>query len=194
MDRADYDGIDINKKYTEFLEEMNDINEMGNWEYDFYVGNCIKEEKELLRKEMKAKKPDKRYVMVTVNVKPNTKVDDLVKKWEKLIGKKWVTDSYSCLEWRELENGLHLHSCLEYAKKAKCEIRRECYNTFKKLVGNKLHVNFQYNTKKDGFVKYIDGWKKMNDGYERKESDKATKLMRLKYGINDVLEGKMFED
>ncbi|AXH77931.1 MAG: putative replication initiation protein [Cressdnaviricota sp.] len=86
---------------------------------------------------------------ITINPKPDTKLDVFLKLLEKSINKKWIDKYYYNIEQRgeTLENigtGLHSHMLIvPSSHKRKSEVHREFHSTFKAIVGNKLHVHIQ---------------------------------------------------
>ncbi len=122
-----------------------------------------------------------KYIMITVNPMEDTPVYMLSKKIIKCISKKWIKNAMYCHEWRDKEIGLHCHIRCEIDDKNPCEINRECFNTFKNLVGNKLHVNIKMSNANKAFQNYVMGLK---DG-KPKPNHKYDKVNRLKYELED---------
>ena len=106
-----------------------------------------------------------KYVMITVNFKDGIDSEIMWKKIYKFLKKKWIVSYIYCLEQRsitelELGKGIHMHCRVELKEGAKpYECKRQTYNTFKHLVGNKLHVNCRYSNKPECFIDYIKGYK-----------------------------------
>lgn len=98
----------------------------------------------LLKKQSKRR----RYIFVTVNVKPGTTLEDLQSKMVKFISKKWVTDLVYTFEQRSEDinnvDGLHTHMLVYIPKKRPSEVNREIYSTFKHIVGTKKSINVNY--------------------------------------------------
>lgn len=131
------------------------------------------------------------YCLLTVNPRSDVGLEDIFTMWNKIKKKKWIKKTYSCVEWRGENEGMHLHMEIEYKWRNKkedkikpvCEIITECTNTCKKYIGNDRHCNFKFNINR-GFGRYIDGYRK---GAEKKSYD-ITKRMRETNGLNDILE------
>lgn len=124
-----------------------------------------------------------RYFMATINFKPDIDIKIAMKKLTKCLKKKWIKDYYYCWEWRKINDGMHIHLRIEPDENKKIyDCKREIYNTFKHLVGNKMHVNMRYSNKENCFIDYINGLK----DNEPKDCFEATKEMRIKYNINDI--------
>lgn len=122
--------------------------------------------------------------MVTVNPVEGTDINIFLKKIEKCTNKKWVKHFMYCVEWRDMDKGLHCHIRLETrVPKKPSHIQRECYNTFKHLVGNVKHVNVRFGRREDAYVDYIKGIK---DGKPKSNSEHDKKL-RQHYGISDYI-------
>lgn len=126
------------------------------------------------------------YALITVNPIPGTTTKDLLQLYKRAREKNWIINTYSCFEWRGIDVGLHLHMCIWLKKhKAKSQIHREMYNTFKSLVKYKLHINVQINKLDPGhFITYINGVK---GGLPKKNSENDKKL-REKYSLTSILE------
>lgn len=113
-----------------------------------------------------------KFILFTINFLPETGVDDLMLKIMKAVRKKWIVDWKFCVEQRsEVAGefyGIHAHIYTEIAgNKPTYQCRREMYNTFKHMVGNKLHVNCVYAKTKDNFVNYVKGIKKSPEKMEK---------------------------
>lgn len=109
--------------------------------------------------------PLKNQQLITINPKPNTDVTLFVKLMEKAMTKKWITKSYWCFEWRNIDEGLHAHAIIQYKTKRPSEIKREFQTTFKNLIGNNKHVNIIkiWNGKElNRCYDYLKGLKKNN--------------------------------
>ncbi len=160
--------------YDKVLEENEDISS--------YVPNILKED---FQKYL-GKKSGKRYnyIMFTINFKESVTFAQAYKKFVKYTKKTWIHSHYSCFEWRSLESGMHIHSKVvltdDKVKVYRC--KSEVYNTFKNLVGNKLHINVRYSNREGCFDSYIDGLKKEI----RKDCYEVTHIMRAKHSIPNV--------
>ncbi len=119
--------------------------------------------------------------MITVNPKDDTPVYMLSKKIIKCISKKWIRTAIYCHEWRNEKEGLHCHIGCEIDDKNPSEINRECYNTFKNMVGNKRHVNVKMSNGLKAFENYVMGIK---DG-KAKPNSKFDKINRISEGLED---------
>lgn len=117
-----------------------------------------------------------KYIMITVNPMEDIPWHELDKKVKKCIKKKWIKNATYCYEWRNKMLGLHTHIRCEITDKNPCEINREVYNTFKNLVGNKLHVNIKMSNANEAFLNYVKGLKnkqpKQNAEYDEENREK----------------------
>lgn len=106
-----------------------------------------------------------KYIMFTINFKPEISLIMADIKVKKAIKKKWIVRYMYCWEWRDRnEKGMHVHMKVELKDgKSPYECRREMYNTFKSLVGNKQHVNSRYSNEEGCFVQYIKGYRYKGD-------------------------------
>lgn len=124
-----------------------------------------------------------KYFMVTINFKPGVCKGKILLKMEKCVKKKWLWKYIYCIEWRDWnEDSVHVHMKVTPDPEKKIyDCKREIYNTFKHLVGNKLHVDMRYSNRDDCFEDYILGYRngKMKDCME------ATKFFREKYHLED---------
>lgn len=90
-----------------------------------------------------------KYMMVTVNPKPDIELDDFIKKIEKYVSRKMVKKYAYVYEVRKYEEkeyvGLHSHILLEYDG-TPSNFRRNTKNTFKKICDtNNSHIlNFKF--------------------------------------------------
>lgn len=163
----------------------NDVNRMVNRFWDKseieIISNYIK----------KCKGGSYKYAFITVN--PNSITNDnlthFIKKIDKCCRKIWVERCLWCLEQRgdsrelaDQGHGIHAHILLEIKNgKRSSEIRRETYNTFKHLVGNRNHVNIIFSMVDSNFVNYISGQKKDPSKQVKSEMDLYWRgLMELK--------------
>lgn len=124
-----------------------------------------------------------KYAMITINPKEDTDVFRFVKKIQKASTKTWIKHFMWCIEWREINKGMHCHMkvWIEESKNP-YRIKGEMYNTFKHMVGNKLHINIRYSNREGCFEEYIKGYK---DG-QIKDHHQASLIMRQKCNLNDV--------
>ncbi len=100
-----------------------------------------------------------RWCLLTVNPIKEIGEEELLKKSLKCAKKCWIKHAEWCLEWRNEAEGLHMHMAIEIeAMKKPSEMRRECYNTFKNLVGNPQHVNMKFSNQCP-FNNYVKGTK-----------------------------------
>lgn len=126
-----------------------------------------------------------KYIMITVNFKEDVSFETMWVKFVKMKNKIWIEKSMSCVEWRDKNKGMHIHSKVwvhDWKKVYEC--KREIYNTFKALVGNKMHVNVRYSNREKCFEDYIRGFR----GGKKKESYDVTMSMRKELKIPDILE------
>lgn len=103
-------------------------------------------------------------VMITVNPKQNINLELFDKLIKKCLKKKWIKTYMYCYEVRNAAlEGLHVHIRLTFKEGEKISpgrCRRECYNTFKNIVGNYEHVDLKPGYRKDAFIDYIGGLRK----------------------------------
>jgi len=103
-----------------------------------------------------------KYIMFTINPIKDVEVEVLLKQFTKYTKKKWITQHYSCFEWRgsTIDDGIHIHSKVWlHEDKNPYETKREVFNTFKNLVGNIKHINVRYSNRDYCFEDYIRGIK-----------------------------------
>lgn len=159
------------EKYTEYHEEL--VKEIDDEESEEILG---------WMKNAYADKDTKIY-MVTINPKDGTEIEVFMKKLLKASKKKYIKEYMYAIEWRDEFNGMHAHMRFSMNKKKKpSEIRREFYNTFKSMVGNRKHIDVKYSYKKDAFINYVCGVK---NGKPKKNRENDIKL-RKKHGITDL--------
>lgn len=104
------------------------------------------------------------YCMITVNFKPDVKIADIIKYTLKAHKKRWIKAYFYAYEqhgdYHNVGHHPHLHTKLWLEEnKNSYEVKREFYNTFKHIVGNKLHVNVRYSNTANCFEEYIMGIK-----------------------------------
>lgn len=140
---------------TIIQSEYNIIN--GKWENYIYTWNGENYDKKPYNNTTKREK----YVLITVNPKPEISVGDMLQLYKRARKKNWIINTHSTIEWRKEKEGMHLHMLAWVIfKKAKSQIHKEIYNTFKHVVGNKNHVNIQINKVDPGkMITYIEGYK-----------------------------------
>lgn len=131
-----------------------------------------------------------KYIMFTINFKEDVTFKEASVKVLKAIKKVWIINYYYSWEWRNGGEGMHIHlrTRIKDGKKT-YDCKREMYNTFKNLVGNKLHVNVRYSNDDDCFIKYIRGLKLKNGEYEQKPNHEWDTVMRKKYHLKDFYSG-----
>jgi len=102
------------------------------------------------------------YYLITINpIEGIMKCGDLFKLWKKWKRKKWIEKSIACIEWRDVNNGMHLHAKIMLNKKMKrSHIRQSLIRTFKKYVGNNMHIHLVGSNRKGCFADYIRGKRK----------------------------------
>ncbi len=132
-----------------------------------------------------------KYIMFTINPKEGVNVEEFLKKIKKMLTKKWIKQYLYCIEWRsECMTGMHAHiKCWICDKKNPYHCKREVYNTFKYLVGNKSHVHPRYSNRKGCFDDYINGIK---DG-KPKEFSEYDRNSRKLLGIPNVFKSNAAE-
>lgn len=129
-----------------------------------------------------------RYLLITVNPREGSNMSRFMTKVYKYLKKKWIKKSMTCIEWRNEDKGLHMHSkvwLMEGKKPYDC--KREVFNTFKEMLGNKLHVDILYSNIDGCFEKYIRGLKR---GQPKSNYDHNVRL-RKEHNIPDILENEM---
>ncbi len=128
-----------------------------------------------------------KYAMYTINFREGQTVQKAMKQFLKYTKKKWIKNSISCFEWRGMDRGMHIHSRVEFQpEKNVYEGKREVYNTFKSMVGNKKHVNVRYSNRDNSFLKYIAGGRVIKGNLVRKECNEVTIKMRSKHQLQDI--------
>lgn len=102
-----------------------------------------------------------RYGMITINFREGTRLEDIIKKVNKLVKRTFIMSAVWCFEWRNSEEKTpHVHMRVEFAEKANVyKTRGLVYNTVKNFVGNKMHVHVVYSNDEGAFIKYILGEK-----------------------------------
>lgn len=127
-----------------------------------------------------------KYLMITVNPKEGMCLTAFHKQIRKSVKKIFIAKSMYCFEWRNIDEGLHCHIkiWLKKRKKEVYNIKREFYNTFKHLVGNKQHVNARYSNRDGCFEDYIMGMK----AGKPKDTHQVDVEMRKKHGLKDIYE------
>lgn len=126
-----------------------------------------------------------RFAMFTINFKPEADIEIIKKAIKKATKKCWIENWKYCWECTKNDDNLHIHMKVEIKDgKNSYECKREMYNTFKNVVGNKMHVNVRYSNRTDCFDKYLDGLK--DD--KMKECMPKTYIMRKRYEFADLYE------
>lgn len=168
---------DIDRLYVKFMEEFED---------EMYTKEKPQRYFAALNKQLKIKPEESKYIyaLITVNPKDTVNITDLLKLWDKATKKKWIKDTYSCIEWRKGDKGMHIHMMVTLLPKKKSHIHREMYSTFKVIVGNKKHVDVQVNKDCDKFIAYVDGYKKG----VRKANHLIDCELRVKHNLMPILE------
>lgn len=136
------------------------------------------------------------HTLWTINPRMDTDLGEFMKKIIKATKKKWVKHYIFSIEQRgktdiEMGRGIHCHMYVEVDKKKRIyECRREMYNTFKHLVGNRKHVMVSYAKDPTNFIKYCMGIKKDE---EKDDMIKYDKLWRKKNELEDYYTNINFE-
>lgn len=142
-----------------------------------------------------------KYLLITINYKPDVDIKEIVKKTEKVTKKKWINKAMWCYEQREKDEkleglldgeklplpyifkGIHVHMKVWLSeKKNPYHCKREVFNTVKHIVGNKMHVNVRYSNRDGCFDAYCNGWK--NESH--KPGWEMDCLMRKRLGLEYV--------
>lgn len=135
--------------------------EMGNYTVCKLAPDSIRSEmSNWLNKKAKMRGTKYKYCMFTINFKEEIDIEYIKKKLKKCLTKNWIEQYIYCYEWRDIDKGMHVH-LKTWIKEGKVvyNCKKEVYNTFKDLVGNKLHVNVRYSNRNDCFNEYIKGYK-----------------------------------
>ena len=167
----------VDKLYGQMLEEDIINNEDYPWEM-MIPYNMVEKMKNYTKNRRSVKW---KWILLTVNPTKETDLDELVKKTLKCSKKCWIEHAEWCYEWRTADEGLHMHMAIEIntgIKKNPSEMRRECYNTFKNMVGNPQHVNMKFSNQCQ-FNAYVKGIK---NGAE-KENAAFDKQNRIEFGL-----------
>lgn len=129
-----------------------------------------------------------KYAMFTINFIEGVELVEILKRMKKCCSKKWIERYMWCIEQRgtgdiDLGEGKHVHLKV-WIKDGKSvyRCRGEVYNTFKKMVGNKKHVNVRYSNRKGCFGDYIRGYK----GGKKKDKYDADQAFRERNNLMDV--------
>lgn len=124
--------------------------------------------------------------LITINPREDIIEPEFIERIKKSVKKKWITYYKWCIEWRDKAEGMHCHILVHSNGKRISECRREFYNTFKHMVGNKLHVNIRYGTRPDSYSQYIEGIK----GGKSKPNHKYDVENRIELCLKDWYESK----
>lgn len=139
-------------------------------------------------------KKDPKIYWITINPKNEISFADFEAKMRKFLTRKWIKEYYATFEQRseDYKNpfGFHCHALLVVSEsKRKSEILRETFNSFKDMVGNKLHCdvrNYPYSFFADKMA-YLRG-EKDDEAKDRKVE--ADRLWRNEIGIPDIISSK----
>lgn len=173
----------INREELERIKKASFSRVLGKI-YDEYYADALENDPDYLKdtdiakdvNAIMAKRHEKQqgakstHCFVTVNTKPDTPLADLMRKVEKALKKKWITDWMYCFEQRgtidkDMGKGIHVHILINRGTEP-AKLKKEMRNTFKDLVGNAdcpNHINFGWRTTPSDVIKtqnYIKGIKK----------------------------------
>lgn len=124
-----------------------------------------------------------KYILFTINFYEGIEMDLVFKKIHKALKKVWILSYMWCMEWRDLDRGMHCHiRCHIRPGKKAYDCKREMYSTFKDCVGNVQHVNYRASNIEDAFIPYIKGLK----NGKNKDTHVLDTKMRKKYNLKDV--------
>lgn len=131
------------------------------------------------------------FLFFTINLKPEVQsdFDTILKVLYRAGSKVWVNRWIAVLEHRGSEEhmGTHVHMLVEkkirYETKRPSACKQEMYNTWKKMVGNELHVNMQKNMFAYKFLKYVLGQKK---SAQKRNQVNLDRLWRQQMGLQDT--------
>lgn len=180
-----------NMKFSELMYKAR-IKAIEKKMYQFWMHKLEQEPEKLMGKyigkyrdelfDYTQKSGGKKYecLMVTINLKEDVDLQEVIKKTKKCIKKVWINKYLYCYEVRGENRGLHIHMKLIIRDNKKIyDCKREIYNTYKHLVGNKLHVNMRYSKNINAFEDYILGYK---EG-ELKEHHRDSVIYRDENGL-----------
>ncbi len=172
----------IDKLYGQMLNDDIIENEKFEWEKHIPMNMVFK-----MSNYCKTRRHVKyAWILLTVNPMEGTDIEELMKKTEKCAKKIWIKHAEWCYEWREGETGLHMHMAIltnDEIKKKCSEMRRECYNTFKHLIGDAKHVNMKFSNQCP-FNNYVKGIKAGEPKYNAKHDVEN----RVQYGLKPTYE------
>lgn len=112
------------------------------------------------------------HTFITVTPKSTVTFKELNNKVKKALKKKWIKSAHYCYEWRNGDEGLHLHMLVEFVKTKKpSHVHREFWSTFKNLLGEcKKNVTVINTNKPANIMQYLKGYKdgqpKRNAGHD----------------------------
>jgi len=151
-----------------------------------------------------------KYVFVVINPKKLVTIQELQKKVNKVISKKWLTSYIYSYEQRstnikEMGKGIHINLLIELTKdKSPYSVKDDVYKTFKLYVGNRKHVCIRYSNNPTNFINYILGYKKGDDKLKQVSIDKkwrdklhlshyylSTPPSFLTISLNKIIEDKL---
>lgn len=100
--------------------------------------------------------------LVTINPEGNKMPAEIYPYLTKALKKKFLKNYYGCFEFRNGSfEGCHVHLLIRTNKsKKRSEIQREFHNTFKDIVGNRMHVHVISTNSPQNMVEYVEGKKK----------------------------------
>lgn len=192
-------GRDRIKRIESFIESKNFA--MQKIEREFWYDKIIKDpewlrgqyndtiEKDLIKYISKRGRCRYKFIMFTINPVEGTNLELFKRKLIKATKKTWIKKFMYCLEVRKRNHteggylGMHAHMWTEVDNdKYSYDCKREMYNTFKNLVGNKMHVNCRYSNNENAFKDYIRGFKR---GIE-KDCMHVTEEFRKENNIKDI--------
>lgn len=122
--------------------------------------------------------------LLTINPKPEVTLIEFKKIIDKLLQKKWLVDYIYCYETRKPDNsGMHFHMAFKRGDKRPSEIKREVLNTCKNIIGNELHLNYQFCSAK-GYINFENYCKGFKNGKKKKNSEHDSRW-RTENGLKD---------
>lgn len=139
--------------------------------------NCFPHEKDIMDNYLRLIKTGYKYIFIVVNPRPEISLGVMRKYMNKCLKKCWIGKHMwqfeqrgDCEENRGI--GVHMNALCEVTKiKKLCQMKFEIYNTFKNIVGNKLHVVVKGSHDPKNFWNYMNGIKKGEKKMELVEQD-----------------------
>lgn len=166
--------------------------EMG---FEELIANSSEKDTGIMMAERKKTQRGVKYAFIVVNPMEGVLIKNFIFKIKKACNKVWIKRFMWQLEQRgktedDMGMGMHCNILVETNRyKKRSEIQREMYNTFKRMVGNGLHVCIRCGNDSGNFERYMRG---------EKEEDKMEAVMidrtwREELGLEEFV-GNWFDD